>query len=141
MKICTRCGKQYNEDLKYCPNCGLGDQLSTYRIKNETKSTFTSSNIKEKIVPKNRDYTAVSNQWKVFFTCIICLVPFVGQIIGLITGVYYIKQRDCDTKQFGKSIIVLSTVLLLVSICFTIIFGIVYNQVLDDIQYFYQQIQ
>lgn len=143
MKICTRCGYNYQDHFDSCPNCGLGDSGSTYRIKREETlgaetRGFTSQNITESIKPCEERLT---NGWKVFITSIICLVPFIGQIIGLMIGAYFQREHQKDTKTFGKSILILSLILLLVHLCLGIIGFVVYKEVADDFMYFLQLIQ
>lgn len=142
MKICTRCGHSYQDQFESCPNCGLGDSSSTYRIKhreslgNDTGG-YSSSNIKERIKPVEE---LLSNGWKVFIASIICLLPIVGQIIGFAAGAYFLRQRNKDLVQFGKAITIQSLIFFILSLVSLIIMSIVIGENIHGIMYFFHLI-
>lgn len=123
MEICTRCGKTYS-DQHYCPYCGLGES-SHYRFKGDTQGEGInhSGRIKENITLKQRP--ELSNGIKVFMTYIVGFVPLLGQLIGLILGIYYLYRANQDTISFGKALLVLSGIVFVGQLCLIIIISIV----------------
>jgi len=52
----------------------------------------------------------LSNVIKVFLTAF-CMLPFVGQVIGIFFGIFFLTYDDKDRKSYGKSIIALSIIM------------------------------
>lgn len=52
----------------------------------------------------------LSNVIKVFLTAF-CMLPFIGQVIGVFFGIFFLTYEDKDRKSYGKSIIALSIIM------------------------------
>lgn len=52
----------------------------------------------------------LSNIIKVFLTAF-CMMPFIGQVIGIFFGIFFLTYDDKDRKSYGKSIIALSIIM------------------------------
>lgn len=59
----------------------------------------------------------LSNGIKVLLTVLTCLLPGVGQIIGLISAIVFINTEEPDRKSFGVALLVVSLVLFML-VCF-----------------------
>jgi len=98
-------------------------------MKEENKGIFIDNKVGENITQeelmnreiKNFIYTAemrhavehmkpLSNIIKVFLTAF-CMMPFIGQVIGVFFGIFFLTYDDKDRKSYGKSLIALSIIM------------------------------
>ena len=140
-KKCEHCGEEIHIKTKKCPFCGeiveipeiieeVEEIIQPEELKNEEKKgIFIDNKIGENITQeemmsreiKNFIYTTemkhaiehmkpLSNIIKVFLTAF-CMLPFVGQVIGIFFGIFFLTYDDKDRKSYGKSIIALSIIM------------------------------
>jgi hypothetical protein len=85
----------------------VGENISQEELLNrEIKKFIYTAEIKhavERIKP-------LSNIIKVFLTAF-CMLPFIGQVIGMFFGIFFLTYDDKDRKSYGKSIIALSIIM------------------------------
>ena len=138
-KKCEHCGEEIHIKTKKCPFCGeiveipeIIEEVKPVEEsveKEENKGIFIDNKVgeelnQEEIMNKeirNFIYTTemkhaierikpLSNVIKVFLTAF-CMLPFVGQVIGIFFGIFFLTYDDKDRKSYGKSIIALSIIM------------------------------
>lgn len=85
----------------------VGDNLGQDEIMNrEIKNFIYTTEIKHAM----EHMKPMSNIIKVFLTAF-CMLPFIGQVIGIFFGIFFLTYDDRDRKSYGKSIIALSIIM------------------------------
>lgn len=82
------------------------DKIKEEMLNRELKNFIYTAELKhsmERIKP-------LSNIIKVFLTAF-CMLPFIGQVIGIFFGIFFLTYEDKDRKSYGKSLIVLSIIM------------------------------
>lgn len=87
MHFCPNCGRQVINGRKECPYC----------------QTPYNSNEKEEQEPEEM----MENSSKVAWVSIVFLLPVLGVFIGLIAGIIYMGNESSDYKSFGKALLIL----------------------------------
>ena len=132
---CFKCGFDLKENFAYCPSCGN-------ELKNEfvyCNSCQTNSTNEELGYNKNiNNKIVLSNLLKVLIISGIILIPFFGYIGGIIVGIIFMNNDVKDTKTFGKSIFILSIVLisLIILIFLTNFISLIFYDSFDFIEHF-----
>lgn len=92
--ICKKCKKEYDNSFHFCPICG-----------NKTDKS-----------PKISTEATLTNIVKVLIVVAVCIIPFFGMIGGIIAGIIFMDNDSEDTKSFGKALIILGIILVLLGI-------------------------
>lgn len=127
-KKCPFCGGivEIPEIIEEIEEAKIAEENS---VKEENKGIFIDNKVGENISQeelmnreiKNFIYTTemkhaiervkpLSNVIKVFLTAF-CMLPFIGQVIGIFFGIFFLTYDDKDRKSYGKSIIALSIIM------------------------------
>lgn len=85
----------------------VGDDTSQEEMLNRELKTFIYNAEMRHAVERVKP---LSNIIKVFLTAF-CMLPFVGQVIGVFFGIFFLTYDDKDRKSYGKSIIALSIIM------------------------------
>lgn len=134
IKNCKYCNEKIPGDSKRCIYCGsILDDLVQKDEQAEESAQGTlnkGEQLKDEqisyIIPAN--IMTISNGIKVLITSIVCIIPIVGQLFGIIMGLILMTYKDFDRKTFGQSIVNLS--ILLFSLLSIIMISLVmYNRV------------
>ena len=106
MKYCTNCGKEINEDTKFCPHCGngVGNNNTLNNEKNESKiicNKCRSDNVNIQIVTEQHLVTQhhgvlwwlLIGWWWIFVKWIFLTIP------ALIFAIFVGKRKKIKTTQ------------------------------------------
>ena len=144
MKYCPNCGKQNDDNAKFCLNCGNKFEITNFEsVNNEGESNQTELNGSNYYsdAPQVKPFvtTRMSSLDKVsmiigiiaisFSTLLCCCFP-VSYLLGpiaIILGIIYFKKCPNGKKGMAITGIVLGAVALVFTIVFTIIFPEVVN--------------
>ena len=120
MPFCSNCGKQVNEESKFCPECGFSLTGETYN------SNFQQNNASGTICPKCGSLIPFGN-----VSCTRCgallnpdnhtaatvlgyICSVVIPLFGIIFGIYLLTRQNKDVHKHGIIMIILSIVLIVI---------------------------
>ena len=127
--FCPKCGSSVSDDTKVCPNCDYifnEDDIIDVECTDET--------IKEESIYKKTDYmnsengnnVTLSNAVKVLLVAVVVLLNGLGAIIGIVSGIYFMSKPYPDYNSFGRILLSLSILMLVISFiccCISGVFG------------------
>lgn len=122
MAYCPKCGNNIIDEKKGCTNCGYGNDQG-----------YSKGNYNEGYNNGGVD-TSLSNGMKVFIVAMTLLIPGVGYIVGLVLAIIFMGKDDKDHKTFGKALLTLVIIMIVLSILCCIlyfIFGIAMMESID----------
>lgn len=138
---CTYCGEKIDENVGRCSYCGsLTDKnIENDKEKNESDSSIrdNEATIQENEQPVNSSFqkgwypsqlahekNQLSNGLKVFLTILSVVVPFLGQLAGIIIAIVYMNTSDDqDKRSFGIALLIASLVFFILSFMACVIIG------------------
>ncbi|MFV0314281.1 MAG: hypothetical protein ACK5I7_04160 [Anaerotignum sp.] len=152
MSYCSKCGKQILDESLGCPICSLNENTTNFDNQAKTEVEVveeftveddrgTSQKFETKSEEKNwEDYRSTEPQpvqeqtlhvaLKIVIIILVLLAGGIGQVAGIIAGIILLKSPLEDYRKFGKTLIVVSCVMLAVWLLCCILgglFGLVGN--------------
>jgi hypothetical protein len=134
-RMCCCCNESVHIEAIRCPYCGnrFSDQdcensivFGDYGVDEQNEDFAVEDPVKEKslISPDMQQRSTfidegkeVNTVKKVFFVTVANLVPFIGQIFGVIVGMTFTEsEKDQDTKTFGYALITVSAISFIVTL-------------------------
>ncbi len=152
MSYCPKCGRQILDEDLGCPVCNLKENATnpTKEVQSETEvvkeftvedENGTSQKFETESEPKSWDdyktaepkpvqEQAVPTILKVIIILAIVVAGGIGQVGGLIAGVVLLKSPIEDYRKFGKTLIIVSCIMLCIWLLCCVVgglFGVVGN--------------
>jgi len=136
-KKCAFCGEMIDSDLNRCPYCctllpvkarrtmaeepdsqsmgpsvvfGDNFMMTSMETRGEDSEPLANSD-EDAEFDWEEPETALANGLKVFITSISSVLPGLGQVIGLITGITFTNSDEKDRRSFGTALIVDSIIM------------------------------
>lgn len=92
--ICKKCKQEFDNSFHFCPRCGNKADKS----------------------PKISTEANLNNIVKVLIVVAVCIIPFLGMVGGIIAGIVFMGSDNEDTKSFGKALIILGLIIVLLGV-------------------------
>lgn len=117
MAYCEKCGHYIANEMEGCTYCK--NNIGGTDIEGQNKDSY------------NYQQPGLSNGAKVAMVAVTILIPGIGYIFGVIMSIVYMSKPDFDSKSFGKALMILCVVMIIISIlCCIIMF--IFNIALFD---------
>lgn len=137
-RFCAYCGKEVAVNKKRCVYCGSLLNLPIYNqsillinnanLKNDNNEARQLTNENIERLNGMREEIPISISKKVIITILMCLVPAIGPLLGLVVGFVYKGSSSKGSQRyvFGKSITIGSLIVLLYNIILFFILASIY---------------
>ncbi|MEA5056974.1 MAG: hypothetical protein VB047_05385 [Anaerotignum propionicum] len=133
MSFCPKCGREIFDESLGCPVCTLNESKNTAKADVEEAEAINEFTVEDKDgtsqkfqgesearswesyqskEPKPVQEQVIPTVLKVITILLILFVGGIGQIAGLIAGVILLKSPIEDYSKFGKTLIIISSVML-----------------------------
>ena len=137
-RFCAYCGKEVAINKKRCLYCGsllnlpiynqsvlLNKNTSFIQKENIAASSFINENLD---LNDMREEKPISISKKVIITILMCLIPAIGPLVGMVVGFVYkgSSSKGSQRYSFGKTITIASLIVLLYNIVLFFILASIY---------------
>lgn len=137
-RFCAYCGKEVAINKKRCLYCGSLLNLPIYKqsvLLNKNTSFIQKENIAaSSFINENldlndmREEKPISISKKVIITILMCLIPAIGPLVGMVVGFVYkgSSSKGSQRYSFGKTITIASLIVLIYNIALFFVFASIY---------------
>ncbi|NLP46978.1 MAG: zinc ribbon domain-containing protein [Epulopiscium sp.] len=141
MRFCRNCGKLLEDNQSYCSFCGkMVDTEKEVEIISSEDNSLTSfqketsqpykSMITHHIVPP------LNNWIKVLLSIMVPVIPGLGALIGIIVGILFMTKEDKDRKTFGKALLTISIIFILLFCSCAFIFYFAMQEMITEYHFY-----